>query len=249
MGWDVHTAETDVHWVLFIFITRQQSCGKVMFSVLSGCLFTGWGWVSPTCNHNFITLSVNHPLLFQYISASVLDSVIAILKSRTEEILQNHMLANPEGCCPLLRGILDPSLSDCYCPALLKHLIARYCGIIWLSYSSNFTFLWGKQSATSCGQKSRTTNIRWTVKVLGAYQMAVFMSRDLGGKQSHAFPQKTIKMNWIELKTSYFCKISLPYPLKLTKYQVLTPKTTFIEINLSKTLKNAENHSINMFPH
>ena len=39
------------------------------------------------------------------------------------------------------------------------------------------------------------------------------------GKQSHAFPQKTIKMNWIELKTSYFFKISLTYLLKLKKYK------------------------------
>ena len=43
--------------------------------------------------------------------------------------------------------------------------------------------------------------------------------------------------------------MSLPYPLKLTKYQVLIAKSTFIERNLSKTLENAENHSINMFPH
>ena len=37
--------------------------------------------------------------------------------------------------------------------------------------------------------------IRWTGKVLGANPIQVFMSGDLGGKQSHAFPQKTIKMN------------------------------------------------------
>ena len=37
--------------------------------------------------------------------------------------------------------------------------------------------------------------IRWTAKVLGANPVRVFMSGDLGGKQSHAFPQKTIKMN------------------------------------------------------
>ena len=37
--------------------------------------------------------------------------------------------------------------------------------------------------------------IRWTGKVLGANPVRVFMSGDLGGKQSHAFPQKTIKMN------------------------------------------------------
>ena len=30
---------------------------------------------------------------------------------------------------------------------------------------------------------------------LGSIHRAAFMSRDLGGKQSHAFPQKTIKMN------------------------------------------------------
>ena len=77
----------------------------------------------------------------------------------------------------------------------------------------------------------------------------VFMSGDLGGKQSHASPQKTIKMNRIELKTSYFFKISLPYLLKLNKYEVLIAKSTFIETKLSKTLENAKNHSINMFPH
>ena len=37
--------------------------------------------------------------------------------------------------------------------------------------------------------------IRWTGKELGANPVQVFMSGDLGGKQSHAFPQKTIKMN------------------------------------------------------
>ena len=39
------------------------------------------------------------------------------------------------------------------------------------------------------------TAIRWTGKVLGANPVRVFMSGDLRGKQSHAFPQKTIKMN------------------------------------------------------
>ena len=44
----------------------------------------------------------------------------------------------------------------------------------------------------------KVKNIRWTGKVLRANPVRVFMSGDLGGKQSHAFPQKTIKMNWIE---------------------------------------------------
>ena len=82
----------------------------------------------------------------------------------------------------------------------------------------------------------------------GTYHNRVFMSGDLGGKQSHAFPQKTIKMNYIELRTSYFFKISLPYLLKLNKYKVLIAKSTFKETKLSKTLENAQNHSINVFP-
>ena len=39
------------------------------------------------------------------------------------------------------------------------------------------------------------TTIRWTGKVLETNPVRVFMSGDLGGKQSHAFPHKTIKMN------------------------------------------------------
>ena len=38
-------------------------------------------------------------------------------------------------------------------------------------------------------------NIRWTGKELGANPIPVFMSGDLGGKQSHAFPLKTIQMH------------------------------------------------------
>ena len=37
--------------------------------------------------------------------------------------------------------------------------------------------------------------IRWTGKELGANPVRVFMSGDLGGKQSHAFPLKTIQMH------------------------------------------------------
>ena len=40
--------------------------------------------------------------------------------------------------------------------------------------------------------------IRWTGKELGANPVRVFMSGDLGGRQSHAFPLKTIQMT--ELK-------------------------------------------------
>ena len=38
-------------------------------------------------------------------------------------------------------------------------------------------------------------SIRWTGKELGANPVQVFMSGDLGGKQSHAFPLKTIQMH------------------------------------------------------
>ena len=114
-----------------------------------------------------------------------------------------------------------------------------YTICISLHQSKAHLFTLNRQNSLFEKKKTRKHKacIRWTGKVLGANPVRVFMSGDLGGKQSHAFPQKTIQMNWIELKTSYFCKISLPYPLKLTKYQVLTPKSTFIERNLSKTLK------------
>ena len=54
------------------------------------------------------------------------------------------------------------------------------------------------------------------------------MSGDLRGKQSHAFPLKTIKMHTIQIKTQYFFKISLPYALKLIKYQVSIVKSKFM---------------------
>ena len=79
---------------------------------------------------------------------------------------------------------------------------------------------------------------RWTGKELGANQNRVFMSGDLGGKQSHALPLKTIKMHTIQIKTQYFFKISLPYTLKLIKCQVSIVKSKFMEINQSKTLQN-----------
>ena len=79
---------------------------------------------------------------------------------------------------------------------------------------------------------------RWTGKELGANQNRVFLSGDLGGKRSHAFPLKTIKIHTIQIKTQYFFKISLPYALKLIKYQVSIVKSKFMEINLSKTLQN-----------
>ena len=75
---------------------------------------------------------------------------------------------------------------------------------------------------------------RWTGKELRANQNQVFISGDLGGKQSHAFPLKTIQMHTIQIKTQYFFKISLPYVLKLIKYQVSIVKSKFMEINLSK---------------
>ena len=88
------------------------------------------------------------------------------------------------------------------------------------------------------GQSKHGLCIRWIGKVLGANPVRVFMSGDLGGKQSHAFPLKTIKMHTIQIKTQYFFKISLPYALKLIKYQVSIVISKFMEINLSKTLQN-----------
>ena len=53
-----------------------------------------------------------------------------------------------------------------------------------------------KEPAYSTGRPNKIyVFIRWTGKVLRANPVRVFMSGDLGGKQSHAFPQKTIKMN------------------------------------------------------
>ena len=51
--------------------------------------------------------------------------------------------------------------------------------------------------------------------------------------------QKCIRnLSQIQIKTQYFFKISLPYALKLIKYQVSIVKSKFMEINLSKTLQN-----------
>ena len=47
-----------------------------------------------------------------------------------------------------------------------------------------------------------------------------------------------INLSQIQIKTQYFFKISLPYTLKLIKYQVSIVKSKFMEINLSKTLQN-----------
>ena len=81
--------------------------------------------------------------------------------------------------------------------------------------------------------------IRWTGKELGANPVRVFMSGDLGGKQSHAFPLKTIQMHLIEIKTANIYKMSLLYPLKVMKYQVLILKSKSIQIKVSDTLQNA----------
>ena len=65
------------------------------------------------------------------------------------------------------------------------------------------------------------------------------MSGDLRGKQSHAFPLKTIQMHWIEIETANIYKMSLLYPLKVMKYQVLILKSKSIQIKVSNTLQNA----------
>ena len=83
------------------------------------------------------------------------------------------------------------------------HLVA-WCQN-WISSSSLFSCQLRPQPSGGLAKSSEPIPFEYSCQVTS------------GGKQSHAFPQKTIKMNWIELKTSYFCKISLPYPLKLTK--------------------------------
>ena len=89
-----------------------------------------------------------------------------------------------------------------------------------------------------CAKRS-TAIIRWIGKELGANPVRVFMSGDLGGKRSHAFPLKTIQMHWIEIKTANIYKMSLLYPLKVIKYQVLILKSKSIQLKVSNTLQNA----------
>ena len=90
---------------------------------------------------------------------------------------------------------------------------------------------WGREGALSKGSLSYNNAFQYdayltssnTVKIPNLSQMY----------------QKCIRnLSKIQIKTQYFFKISLPYALKLIKYQVSIVKSKFMEINLSKTLQN-----------
>ena len=90
---------------------------------------------------------------------------------------------------------------------------------------------WGREGALSKGSLSYNNAFQYdayltysnTVKIPNLSQMY----------------QKCIRnLSQIQIKTQYFFKISLPYALKLIKYQVSIVKSKFMEINLSQTLQN-----------
>ena len=106
-------------------------------------------------------------------------------------VLNNETNINPteRHCCLWTFWILNNTHNAPLLSGGLPQVTFDLPGTCWIQIKCRFVLLRLNKLNPS------TAIIRWTGKVLGANPVRVFMSGDLGGKQSHAFPQKTIKMN------------------------------------------------------